>query len=152
MLKKTALLVGLGLLVSSYAWAEMKSVRVKVANFREKPSMNADVLFTANRYYPVDVVERKRGWAKIRDFEGETAWVAERLLTRQPAVVVTVPRANVRVAPNKTARVLFKGTWSEAYPVDEVKGVWVHVQTPEGEDGWIHRSIVWGEDGWTKDK
>lgn len=151
MFKKPALLVAVGLLVSSNAWAEMKSVRVKTANFRENPSMTADVLFTADRHYPVDVLERKRGWAKIRDFEGETAWVAERLLHRDPAIVVTVERANVRAAPRANARVLFKGTWSEAYPIEETKGVWVHIRTPEGQDGWIHRSIVWGEDGWKKE-
>lgn len=151
MLKKTAFLIALGLIVSSNAWAEMKSVRVKTANFREKPSMSSDILFTADRYYPVNILDRKRGWAKIRDFEGETAWVAERLLRREPAVVITVERANVRAAPRKNARVVFKGTWSEAYPVEEIKGAWVHIRTPDGEDGWIHRSIVWGEEGWKRE-
>jgi len=147
-LKKTVLLVAFGLLLSSTAWGEMKSVRAKTVNFREKPSMKADVLFTADRYYPVQILERKRGWAKVRDFEGETAWVAERLLRRDKTVVVTVQRANVRSAPRKSAQVIFKGAWSEAYPVEGVKGAWVHIKTPEGEEGWIHRSIVWGEDGW----
>ena len=143
-----ALLITLGLMVSSNAWAEMKSVRVKTANFREKPSTSADVLFTADRYYPVNILDRKRGWAKVRDFEGETAWVAERLLRPDPTVVITVERANVRAAPRKNARVLFKGTWSEAYQMEERKGAWVQIRTTDGEEGWIHRSIVWGEDGW----
>jgi SH3-like domain-containing protein len=147
-LKKSALLVILGLLVSSNAWAEMMSVRVNTANFRERPSTNADVLFTADKYYPVEVLDRKRGWAKVKDFEGEVAWVAERLLRRKPTVIVRVERANVRAAPRQSARVLFKGTWSESYPVREMKGPWVLIQTPDGEEGWIHRSIVWGDDGW----
>ncbi|MFW5741499.1 MAG: SH3 domain-containing protein, partial [Myxococcota bacterium] len=56
------------LLLASQAWAQMKSVRVKTANFREAPSPTADVLFTADRHYPVKVLDRKRGWAKIKDF------------------------------------------------------------------------------------
>lgn len=137
-------LAALGMVVSGSAWAETKSVRVKTANFREDPSADADILFTADRHYPVEILDRKRGWAKVRDFEGEVAWVAERLLSREPAVVVTVERANLRERPQRTAAVVLQGKWSDAFPVEEMRGPWIQVRLDDDELGWIHRSIVWG--------
>lgn len=138
------LLAALGMVVSGSAWAETKSVRVKTANFREGPSLEADILFTADRHYPVEILDRKRGWAKIRDFEGEVAWVAERLLCKKPAVVVTVERANVREAPERSSSVVSHSTWSETFLVEDTRGAWIGVRLEDDELGWIHRSIVWG--------
>ena len=138
------LIAALATVLSGSAWAETKSVRVKTANFREAPSSEADVLFTADRHYPVEILDRKRGWAKVKDFEGEIAWVAERLLTNKPAVVVTVERANVRESPARSARVISHGSWSDAFAVEDTRGVWIQIRIDDDESGWIHRSVVWG--------
>jgi SH3-like domain-containing protein len=141
---RAALVLSAAVLLSGQAWAEMRSVRAKTANFREAPSPSADVLFTAERYYPVEVLERKRGWVKAKDFEGEVAWVADRLLGPTRAVVVIVKEARVRVTPDFNAPEAFRASWSDAFPVKEVRAGWVLIETSDQRRGWISRDMVWG--------
>lgn len=132
------------LLFCTNAWAEMKSVRVKTANFREAPSDIADVLFTADRHYPVKILERKRGWAKVKDFEGEIAWVAERLLGTQRSVVVVVEKTIARDRPEADGAPVFDAVWSEAYAVKQTRAGWVLVESADGKEGWVSRDVTWG--------
>jgi SH3-like domain-containing protein len=126
------------------ASAEMKSVRVKTANFREAPADDADILFTADRYYPVKIVERKSGWAKVRDFEGEVAWVAERLLNREKTVVIRVEYAIARDKPETSGKQVFRASWSDAFLVKEVRTGWVSIEGPDGKEAWVLQEATWG--------
>jgi len=141
---RAILLIIAALLFTTQALAEMKSVRVKTANFREGPSDSEDVLFTADRHYPVKILERKRGWAKIKDFEGETAWVAERLLAQQKAIVVTVERVVVRDKPDVKGKSVFQANWSDAFAVKQERNGWVLIEGPGGKEGWVSRDSTWG--------
>jgi len=129
---------------SASAWAEMRSVRVKIANFREAPAESADVLFTADRYYPVKILERKRGWVRIRDFEGEIAWVAERLLGSEKAVVVVVKQTALRDRPASDGATVIVAAWSDSFVVKQVRAGWVLVASAAGKEGWVSSSAVWG--------
>jgi SH3-like domain-containing protein len=132
------------LLFCTNAWAEMRSVRVKTANFREAPSDIADVLFTADRHYPVKILERKRGWARVKDFEGEVAWVAERLLGTQKSVVIVVEKTTARDKPEPNGAPVFDAVWSEAYAVKQTRAGWVLVESADGKEGWVSRDVTWG--------
>lgn len=144
MKSRAILLIIAALLFTTQALAEMKSVRVKTANFREGPSDSEDVLFTADRHYPVKILGRKRGWAKIKDFEGETAWVAERLLARRRAIVVTVERVVVRDKPDVKGKSVFQANWSDAFPVKRESNGWLLIEGAGGKEGWIARDSTWG--------
>ena len=122
----------------------MRSVRSNRVNFRQAPAAEAAVLFTADQHYPVLVLERKRGWAKIRDFEGEIAWVAKRLLTSQKTVAVIAKGVSARQQPNDEAPASFQAPWSEGFVVVRVASDWVLVQDADNRQGWIHRMFLWG--------
>ncbi|HNS98090.1 MAG TPA: SH3 domain-containing protein [Polyangiaceae bacterium] len=132
------------LFLSAYASAETKSVRVKTANFREAPSDGADVLFTADRYYPVRILARKSGWAKVKDFEGEVAWIAERLLGPQKGIVVIVEKTVARDGPQADASAVFDAKWSESFAVKQIREGWVLVESAQGLSGWLSQDVVWG--------
>jgi len=135
-----------GCLVSGAAHAELLTVNVDTANFRDGPSLKHEVLFTADKYYAVEVLEKKKDWVKIRDFEGDEAWVAKRLLVDKRAVVVQVPCAIVRQGPDKKTPIAFKVDRSEGLVVHEQKGAWIEVSYIDGAKGWVHRDVVWGDD------
>ena len=122
----------------------MRSVGVDVANFRVGPSLSDRVLYTADLYYPVQILGCEGGWCRTRDFEQDVAWVAERLLSDQRSVVINVNQANVRAEPSTTARVLFRVDWGEALKVTERRGDWVFVEDITGERGWLHVRLTWG--------
>lgn len=131
------------LLVTSTAWAEMLSVAVDRANFREAPSTKAAILYTADKYYSVEVLERKDDWIKTRDFEGDIAWVAAFLVEKRDSVVISVPTALVRKSPDKNSPVVFKADRGEGMRVILRQGQWINVASSDGMVGWVHREVVW---------
>jgi len=136
------------LLVSGDAAAKLMSVAVTRANFRDGPSLAHEVLFTGERYFPVKVLERQRGWAKIVDFEGERAWVAARLLCQRDTVAVSVQRGNVRAGPGLAHGVIAKVEYGEVYRIAERQGRWLRLATTDDTIGWVRNDLTWGdEDG-----
>ena len=131
-------------LLGTEARGECRSVGVTSANFREGPSTQKPIMYTADRYYPVEVLGCSDGWCKTKDFEGDEAWVAERLLSEQNAVVVNVDRLNVRKGPTKGAKVLFRVDWGEALKVTQRRNDWLEIEDIEGERGWVFGKLTWG--------
>lgn len=149
-MRKTRTLVTAGaaavavLLIGASAHAEYRSVSVSSANFRTGPSTKEPIMFTADRYYPVKVIRCEDGWCETRDFEGDRAWVAERLLSDQAAVVVNVDRANIRHDPTTRSKVLFRVDWGEALKVTERRDDWLAIEDIEGATGWLFAELAWG--------
>jgi len=133
------------LLLPTIASAEMLSVKGTSANFRDKPNEAAKIKFSADRFYPVEVIEKKSGWARVKDFEGDEAWVAERLLAKQATVVISADRANIRENPNTSSDVLFKVERGEVFKIDERKEQWIKIVDGRGDGGWIRDDMTWGE-------
>lgn len=131
-------------LSSSAASAEMLSVKVPTANFRAGPSTQQDISFSATKYYPVKVLKKEAGWCKIVDFEGDEAWVAERLLSRAKTIVVAVPHANMREKPTTKSGVVFKVERGEVFKIEKREGRWLFVRDAKGESGWIREDLAWG--------
>ncbi|MBL8740138.1 MAG: SH3 domain-containing protein [Myxococcales bacterium] len=152
-MKLSALLVGISLvglpliLLPEVASAEILSVKGTSANFRERPHEAAKIKFSADKFYPVEVLERKAGWAKVKDFEGDEAWVAERMLQKQPSVVIAVDRANIRESAETASDVVFKAEKGEVFKIEERKGQWLKVVDAKGDGGWIRGDMTWGGEG-----
>jgi SH3-like domain-containing protein len=143
--KLPALLFGLPLLLSAgVSSAETLSVKTSSANFRERPHEAAKIKFSADKFFPVEVIEKKSGWVKVKDFEGDEAWVAEKVLAKQPAVVITAERANIREKANTSGDVLFKVERGEVFKVEERSGSWIKVVDARGDGGWIRADMTWG--------
>ncbi len=145
-MKLNFLSLGLPLLfVAQLASAEVLSVKTATANFRELPNEASKIKFTADKFYPVEIVEKKAGWVKVKDFEGDTAWVAEKVLVKQASVVINTDRANIREQPTTTSEVLFKVERGEVFKVEERKDGWVKIVDARGDGGWIRSDMTWGD-------
>jgi len=127
------------------AGAEFRALGEKPAVLYDAPSIKADRLFVASRFYPFEVLVKLDQWTKVRDVNGEVAWVENKALGDRRTVIVTVPLADVRAAPNAQSALVF-----EAYkqvllevveaPADE----WVRVRHRDGQQGYIRLSHVFG--------
>ena len=133
------------LFFAQLASAELLSVKTATANFRELPHEASKIKFTADKFYPVEVVEKKAGWVKVKDFEGDTAWVAQKVLAKQATVVISMDRATVREAANTKSDVLFKVERGEVFKIEEKKGDWIKVVDAHGDGGWIRNDMTWGD-------
>lgn len=142
---RAALLAGFALAVFPACAAEFRTLSDKPAILYDAPSTRADRLFIASRHYPFEVLVKLDQWTKVRDANGEVAWVENKALGDHPAVLVTVPLADVRAGANASSPLVF-----EAYKqvLLEVLGPpadgWVKVRHRDGQQGFIRAAHVWG--------
>lgn len=125
--------------------AEILSVKTASANFRENPHEAAKIKFSADKFFPVEVVERKKGWVKIKDFEGDTAWVADKVLGKQATIVISSDKANIRESASTSSDVVFKVERGEVFKIEERKSGWLKVVDARGDGGWIRGDMTWGD-------
>jgi SH3-like domain-containing protein len=127
--------------------AEVRSVRVATANFRTGPSVADPILYSADRHYPVELLEQSGDWARVRDFEGDEAWVAAYLLGDDKTAVVAADVVNIREKPLKNAVVVHTAERGAVFLITERRDRWVQVADDEGVIGWVHESLLWGDFG-----
>lgn len=139
-----AMLAGVAFCAAAQA-AEFRSLADRPAILYDAPSTKADRLFVASRGYPFEVLVKLEHWTKVRDANGEVAWVENKALGERPMVMVTVPLADIRSAPGAQSALAF-----EAYKhvllevVEPPAGDWVKVRHRDGQSGFIRVSHVWG--------
>ena len=113
-------------------------------NMRAGGGTGHEVLWTLSQGYPLEVIGRQGEWLQVRDFEGDTGWVLERLTGSDPHVVVKVRRANLRVGPGTTQRIVGRGEYGEVWRKVADRADWVQVRHADGRSGWMARDLVWG--------
>lgn len=124
---------------------EFRALGTDPAVLYDAPSTKADRLFVASRFYPFEVLVKLDHWTKVRDANGEVAWVENRWLGDRRTALVTVPLADVRAAASLQAPLAF-----EAYKhvllevVEPPTEGWVKVRHRDGQQGFIRTAHVWG--------
>lgn len=124
--------------------SQMVSVKGSILNMRSGPGTNTEVLWELQRGYPLQVVQRKNRWVRVKDFEGDTGWVAASLTGRTPHHIVKVRNANVRSGPGTQNRIVGKAEYGELMRTREKRGGWVRVERTQGKSGWISKKLLWG--------
>jgi SH3-like domain-containing protein len=122
----------------------MVSVKGSTLNMREGPGTNKAVLWELKRGYPLLITERKGRWIKVRDFEGDTGWVARSLTGNTPHHVVKSKVAHIRSGPGTQHRIVGKAEYGELLRTREKRAGWVRVDREQGVGGWIAKKLLWG--------
>ncbi len=122
---------------------ERYSVTVATANIRSGPGTGYDILWKAERFYPLLVVAKKGAWYKFKDFEGDQGWIHKSLIGKVKSVIVKSDKCNVRSGPGTKYKVVFTVDSGVPFKVIERKGQWLHIRHSDGDSGWIHSSLVW---------
>ena len=125
--------------------AEFRALGDKPAVLYDALSIKADRLFVASRFYPFEVLVKLDQWTKVRDVNGEVAWVENKALGDRRTVIVTVPLADVRAAPNAQSALVFEAYKQVLLEVVEAPADdWVRVRHRDGQQGYIRLSHVFG--------
>ena len=125
--------------------AEYRALGDRPAVLYDAPSVRADRLFIASRHYPFEVLVKLDQWTKVRDANGEVAWVENKSLGERQTVVVTVPLADVRAAPSAQSPLVFEAYKQVLLEITEAPADgWVRVRHRDGQQGYIRLSHVWG--------
>jgi SH3-like domain-containing protein len=142
---RAALAAFVSILAAGPAAAEFRALGERPAVLYDAPSVKADRLFIASRYYPFEVLVKLDQWTKIRDANGEVAWIENKALGERQIAMVTVPLADVRVAASPQAPLVFEAYKQVLLEVLEpAADGWVKVRHRDGQQGYIRVAHVWG--------
>jgi len=145
-MKWCGIIVILLVFYSTTALAQRMSVSSSVANIRSGPDTGKyDILWKAEKYYPIDVIKKKEGWFYFKDFEGDKGWIHKSLVSNTPSVITRREKCNIRSKPSTKsgAEVLFTVEAGVPFKVLETKDGWIKIQHADGDKGWVHKSLVW---------
>jgi SH3-like domain-containing protein len=123
--------------------AERMVVKSSIANLRSGPGSKYEVLWQVEKFHPILVIEKKGNWYKIKDFEGDMAWIHKSLLGNINGVITTKAKCNVRSKPDKNSKILFTVERGVPFKVLKRSGNWIRIEHADGEIGWIYKSLVW---------
>lgn len=123
--------------------SERLSVVSSVANLRNGAGTKYKVLWQVEKYHPFLVINKKKDWCEVKDFEGDTAWVHETLLGKTDTVISTKSNCNVRVKPDKSSDIVLRVERGVPFKVLARKGDWIKIEHADGEVGWIFKNLVW---------
>lgn len=125
--------------------AEFRSVAENAVVLYDAPSLKAQKLYLLERDYPLEVVVALENWIKVRDASGELAWVEKKSLSDKRNVMVNVPLADVRQAPNDSAPLVFQAEKSVILELVEFSDPgWIKVRHRDGQTGYVRTNQVWG--------
>lgn len=123
------------------------SVADSSAILYDAPSTKGKKLFVISRYTPLEKVVNLEYWIKVRDKSGSLAWIERRAVSDKHYVVVTVPLAVVRKAPEANAPVVFQVSQNVVMESLGINGGgWIKARHQDGSTGFMKAIEVWGAD------
>ncbi len=127
------------------AAAEFRTIGDRAAILYDAPSLKADRVFVASRGYPFEVLVKLDQWTKVRDVGGEVAWVENKAIGERRNVLVNVPVADVRAAPDVKSALVFEAYRQVLLEVLEAPAEgWVKVRHRDGQAGYARVAHLWG--------
>ncbi len=113
-------------------------------NMRSGPGTQHSALWTLPRGYPLQTIERRGDWLKVRDFENDEGWVFRSLMGKKGHFVVKSKTANIRNGPGTQHRKVGEASYGEVVQTLERRKDWVQISQDGGTKGWIARRLLWG--------
>ena len=84
-------------------------------------------------------------FVKIREPEGALGWVDKKSLTDKRTVLITLPKAQIRVKADAAAAVLFEAEKGVALDlVESLPDGWAKVRHLDGTVGFVRSTQAWG--------
>lgn len=111
----------------------------------DAPSQKAKPLWVIAPGTPVEVIVNIGAWVKVRDMNGDLAWIERRQLSDRRMLQVRAGGAKVRSEASDGASLVFE---AEADVLLEYLGAgpsgWVKVRHRDGAEGFVKIVQVWG--------
>ena len=134
------------LLLSALAVAaNFRSVGDNPAVLYDAPSEKANKLYVLTPGYPLEIVVSLEHWSKVRDPSGELSWIENQDFGDTPTLMVNVPLADIRAAPDDNAPLVFQAEHGVVLDLLELtNNGWARVKHRDGQTGYLKVDQVWG--------
>jgi len=129
--------------------SEILSVKGDNVNFRTGPGINYNIKWLYADGFPVEIVERKGNWVKVRDFEDDSGWLYKTFLSNRAHAIVKANRSNeesinIRSEPSSESKIVGIAYYGVVFKVLKLHSGWVKVEHKSGLTGWISSNLLWG--------
>jgi len=124
----------------------LASLRAAETNVRSGPGQNYPVKFTFKmRSIPVRVVSEYDNWNEIEDFEGQSGWVTQSLLTKKRTLLVRITKGftKMHAKPSEKSRTILQLENNVVGDFLKCEGAWCAMKV-EGKKGWVKKSDLFG--------
>lgn len=125
---------------------EAKSIGKDQVNIRSGPNLKSKIIFSAPLGYPIKIEKQANNWSFFRDWQNNTGWVYDPLISDINTAVILVEKANVRSQPSTSSKVMAIAELGEIYTILSKNGNWVKLGYYHGgsELGWIRDDLIFG--------
>lgn len=124
---------------------DFRSVGENAAVVFDAPSLKAKKTHVIGRGYPVEIIVAVEGWYKVRDADGELAWIEAKSLSERRTLMIKVKLADVRQAAADNAPLSFQAEQNVLLDLVELTDTgWARVTHRDGQGGYIRINQVWG--------
>lgn len=142
-------LILISIILVTPAFSEMRSVRGEKVNLRSGPGKTYSVKWEYGSGFPVQIISKKGDWLKTKDFENDTGWIHNSLLSSRPYVIVKANRnkdvkINIRKGPGSTNKIVGQAYYGVVFKVLKHQSGWVNVRHDSGLTGWVSSNLLWG--------
>lgn len=139
-----ALLLSLPAFAGTAAALDYRSV-AETAVLYDAPSQKARPLFAIAAGTPVEGVVTLDAWVKVRDMQGDLAWIERRLLADKRMLQVRAGGAKIHATPGDDAALAFEAEADVLLELMEPGPTgWVRVRHRDGAQGFVRVQQVWG--------
>lgn len=124
-------------------YASLRSVET---NVRAGPGPNYPIKFTFKmRGIPVKVISEYDNWYEIKDYDGDTGWVNQNLLTKKRTIIVKTGKTFVNVfsTSSEKSKNILRVENNVVAEFIKCTGPWCAIKA-HGKKGWIERKEIWG--------
>ncbi|MDD4911388.1 MAG: SH3 domain-containing protein [Sideroxydans sp.] len=140
------LLTALCLLAASPMLAAFEFASVaEPAIMYDANSLQANKLFVATRYLPLEQIVVLENWVKVRDASGTMLWIEKRNLSSKRYVVVTADKTVIRTTWDDSAPIAFTAPRQLGLEWLGNNGAWVKVRHRDSTMGYVKAVDVWGD-------
>ena len=124
------------------------SLRSAETNVRAGPGQHYPIKFTFKaKAVPVRVINEYDNWCEIEDYEGQSGWVSQNLLTKKRMLLVRTskPFVDMYSKNNEKSRVVFHLENNVTGEYLKCVDNWCAIKVND-KKGWIKRSDVFGDE------
>lgn len=124
------------------------SLRAAETNVRAGPGQNYPIKFTFKlRGLPVRVINEYDNWNEIEDFEGQTGWVTQSLLTKKRTLLIQTKNSfiNMHSKNNEKSRIIFRLENNVVGDYLKCLEDWCGIKI-NNKKGWVQKSELFGAD------
>ena len=124
--------------------ADYVSVVGDNVNVRTGAGTDYEVSMELFQGYPLKVLETQGEWLKVVDFENDSGWIHQSLVSEGNTVIVNGNKSvNMRAEPSTNATIVATVDRGVVMTKLETQGKWTKLKHSTGLVGWIYQPLLW---------